>query len=314
MQKERSTSEMERLDFHYSHADGKSVWSHSLVTAHVVTEDTSVAWDFRSYFRKEECKKRNVPFKSKNELAIELIETYPSSPGEQVYVLVDSWYTSKKLMDACAKKGFHVIGAFRANRMIAPFGMKIKTSTFAATVLHPTDLCPVTVEGHTHKVYAYEGPLSNMENVRVFLSWEKKFDPKKPPFCLMCTDTSLDVVTVLRYYAVRWQIKVGYRYFKELLGFDQYQHLSHKGIERFWTIQFLAYTILELQRKKWENGSPLTLGDVVRRIRKDCIGQLIVYAYEQGWERKPLADVLKNLRLTSLFLHSGCPHYSYVLF
>ncbi|WP_276918286.1 hypothetical protein [Aneurinibacillus aneurinilyticus] len=40
-------------------------------------------------------------------------------------------------------------------------------------------------------------------------------------------------MTVLRHYAVRWQIEVGYRYFKELLGFDQYQHLSYKGIEQF---------------------------------------------------------------------------------
>jgi hypothetical protein len=119
------------------------------------------------------------------------------------------------------------------------------------------------------------------------------------PFCLMCTDTNLDVVTVLRYYSVRWQIEVGYRYFKELLGFDQYQHLSHKGIERFWTIQFLTYNILEFQRKKWEKGSSLTLGDVVHRIRKDCMGQLIVYAYEQGVARKPLVDVLKILRITS---------------
>ena len=298
--KERSTVKMEGLDFHYSHSEGKSVWSHSLVTAHVVTDDLSVAWDFRSYFRKEDCKERNVPFKSKNDLAIELLETYSSSPDEHVYVLIDSWYTSKKLIDACTKKGFHVIGAFRSNRMIAPFGMKIKTSTFASTILRPTDLCPVTVDVQTSKVYAYEGPLSNMENVRVFLSWEDKFDPKKLPFCLLCTDTSLDVVTVLRHYAVRWQIEVGYRYFKELLGFDQYQHLSHKGIERFWTIQFLAYTFLALEQAKGKRHSrSLTLEDVVRRIRKDCMGQLILYAYEQGWAQKPLVEVLKNLRLSS---------------
>jgi SRSO17 transposase len=135
--------------------------------------------------------------------------------------------------------------------------MRIRTSEFASAILRSTDLCPVTVEGQTYKVYVYKGSVSDMENVRVFLSWETKFDPKKAPFCLMYTDTSLDVATVLRCYSVRWQIEVGYRYFKELLGFDQYQHLSHKGIERFWTIQFLTYDFLELQRKKWERGSSL---------------------------------------------------------
>ncbi|MFA1711108.1 hypothetical protein ACDX66_05315 [Peribacillus frigoritolerans] len=40
--------------------------------------------------------------------------------------------------------------------------------------------------------------------------------------------------------------------FKELLGFDEYQLLSHKGIERFWYIEFLTYNYLEYQRQVWE--------------------------------------------------------------
>ncbi|HHW36715.1 MAG TPA: transposase [Bacillales bacterium] len=107
-------------------------------------------------------------------------------------------------------------------------------------------------------------------------------------------DSSLDSVTILRYYSNRWQIEVGYRYFKELLGFDQYQLLSHKGIERFWNIQFLTYNYLEVQRYEWETGESLTIGDVVRRIRKENLGQLIVYTYTQALNRKPLADVFKN--------------------
>lgn len=32
-----STNRMERLDFHYAHSEGKSVWSHVVVTLYVVT-------------------------------------------------------------------------------------------------------------------------------------------------------------------------------------------------------------------------------------------------------------------------------------
>lgn len=69
------------------------------------------------------------------------------------------------------------------------------------------------------------------------LSWEEKFDPDKLPFSILCTDLTLDVVTILRYYQVRWVIETGYRYFKELLGFDHYQVRSLKAIERHWVIQ-----------------------------------------------------------------------------
>lgn len=41
----------------------------------------------------------------------------------------------------------------------------------------------------------------------------------------------------------------------------------------------------------------MTIGDVVRRIRKDNLGQIIVYSYEQALAKKPLADVLKQKKL-----------------
>ncbi|QWU13226.1 Transposase DDE domain-containing protein [Paenibacillus sophorae] len=60
---------------------------------------------------------------------------------------------------------------------------------------------------------------------------------------MLCTDPSLDFVTILRYYRPRWHIETGYRYFKELLGFDQYQLLSFHGIRRYWAIQFLTQNL-----------------------------------------------------------------------
>jgi hypothetical protein len=43
----------------------------------------------------------------------------------------------------------------------------------------------------------------------------------------------------------------------------------------------------------------MTLGDVVRRIRENHLGQLVVYAYEQGLDQKPLAKVLESLKLSA---------------
>ena len=113
--KDTSTKRMESLDFHFSHTEGKSVWSHCLVTAHVVAEGYSFAWDFRPYFRKTHCEEQGIPFKSKNDLAMDMIEAFPANGEEQVYVLMDSWYTGKKVVDACNAKGFYVIGAVKSN-------------------------------------------------------------------------------------------------------------------------------------------------------------------------------------------------------
>ena len=39
-----------------------------------------------------------------------------------------------------------------------------------------------------------------------------------------------------------------------------------------------------------EQQSEMTLGDVVRRIRDEYFGQVIVYVYQQALEKKPLFD------------------------
>lgn len=131
-------------------------------------------------------------------------------------------------------------------------------------------------------------------------SWEGKFDADVCPFCIVCTDLSMDFVTILSYYRIRWHIETGYRYFKEMIGFDQYQLLSFKGINRYWAIQFLTQNLLELQRMKWSKPSTkLTLGDVVRRFRHEHRGQMLLYVFEQAMQKKPLFDILRDLKMIS---------------
>ncbi len=121
-------------------------------------------------------------------------------------------------------------------------------------------------------------------------------DNSRTPFCILCTDLSLNVVTILAYYRTRWHIETGYRYLKELLGFDQYRLLSFQGISRYWTIQFLVQNLLEFQRHAWSTSqSRMTLGDVERRFRYEQTGQMILYVYEQALKNKPLFDVLREL-------------------
>ncbi|QWU13158.1 hypothetical protein [Paenibacillus sophorae] len=75
---------------------------------------------------------------------------------------------------------------------------------------------------------------------------------------------------------MRWNIETSYRYFRELLGFNQYQLLSFEGIRQYWAIQYMTQNFLESQRQDWMNdGKHLTLGDVVYPIRQEYFGQIM---------------------------------------
>ncbi|MHB1683508.1 MAG: hypothetical protein ACYCYO_11905 [Bacilli bacterium] len=43
----------------------------------------------------------------------------------------------------------------------------------------------------------------------------------------------------------------------------------------------------------------MTLGDTVRRIRMEHLGNLVVYVYQQALDRTPLSEVLDELKLTA---------------
>ncbi|WP_053366279.1 transposase [Bacillus sp. FJAT-27245] len=179
--KDISTRKMEGLDFHFSHTEGKSVWSHCLVTSHIVAEGYSAAWDFRPYFWKGQCEKQGLPFKSKADLAREMIEAFPATEEEQVYVLMDSWYTSKNLIDSCLAKCFHVIGAVKSNRKICPAGFRVSLSEFASRHIENSDLHSVTKKDKGRfRIFAYEGPVSDIENASPYaLSKNKHIYPYK---------------------------------------------------------------------------------------------------------------------------------------
>ncbi|WP_230982716.1 MULTISPECIES: transposase [unclassified Geobacillus] len=55
-----------------------------------------------------------------------------------VYVLMDSWYPSKALVEACLKKGFHVIAMLKTNRILYPNGVAVQAKRLARSI-EPND-------------------------------------------------------------------------------------------------------------------------------------------------------------------------------
>jgi len=58
------------------------------------------------YLKEDYCKKNQVPFKTKNQLAAELIEGFRAPRGVRVSVVYDSWYLNKTVVDRCQQKGY----------------------------------------------------------------------------------------------------------------------------------------------------------------------------------------------------------------
>lgn len=251
------------LNYHFSHAEGKSVWSHCVVASNFVARDTSIPIDYKPYYREEQCKSIGKKFKSKMQLAKELVGNFKKPFNcEKIYVLADSWYTNNTLINESLTKGYHLIGAVKSNRMIAPKGIKLQLSKFKEYI-NPNTLDVVTVKGQDCKVYSYEGSVAKIENATVLICYEVDGDSLKEPVYLISTDIELDAKTIIEYYLNRWSIETNYKYLKSNLGFDKYRVRSIISIERYFLIAFLAINFIEIFRVSEKSLMLQTIGEAI---------------------------------------------------
>jgi len=285
------------LNYHFSHSEGKSVWSHCVVTSNFVVGDISIPVAFKPYYRKEQCESIGKPFKSKMNLAQELVANFKKpSNCEKVYVLADSWYTNSTLIDECLSNGYHLIGAIKSNRIISPKGVKIQLSQFTQYI-NPDELDVVTVKNKDYSVFVYEGPVSKFENAKVFICYEIEGNKFKAPVYLMSTDDELDAETVISYYLHRWSIETNYKYLKSNLGFDKYRVRSIVSIERYFLIVFLTVNFLEIFRISERTLMLKTLGDVIRYQDNLSVKELVLFVYSKSKENVPVHEIYSYLKI-----------------
>ncbi|SUQ48052.1 hypothetical protein CNEONATNEC26_01912 [Clostridium neonatale] len=296
--KNTSTKKIEGLDFHNSHADGnKPKWSHCLVTSHYKINDYSIPLDFRQYHRKESSKKLSKKFLDKNELAMELINEF-TPVTKNNYLLVDSWYTSAKILLHGLINGCHTIGRIKSNRVIYPAGIKTNVKKFSSYI-RTNETSLVTASNNKYYVYRYEGKLNDIENVVVLISWTKNDLSDNPAF-IISTDVSLDNKTIISYYEKRWDIEVSYRYHKTALGFDEFQIQSLKSIHRYWSMIFLTYTFLEIFRVKCEKLYKFkNIGDVILHFRNNYLVKIVSFAHECADNGIDLQSTISKLGLVA---------------
>ena len=218
--------------FHQSHLKGKQDYGHQAVAVMLSCNGIVLNYAFVMY-------NKSI---SKIDIVQNIAKELPVPPVMS-YFLCDCWYTSEKIINTFAAKGFHTIGALKTNRMLYPFGFKKKLNELAALLSTTrSNFHLVTVKKQKYYVYRYEGKLNGIENAVVLLSYpEKAFGNPKALRAFLSTDVSLSVGETLSYYTGRWPIEIFFRQCKDKLALDSYQIRSAQGIRRYWLLMSMAH-------------------------------------------------------------------------
>jgi len=221
----------------------------------------------------------NEYFKSKLELAQDLVTDALDKKIKFSDVIIDNWYFANDFIDFLQLKGLTFISEAEISRRISYH--KKWTRADELVKLIPKDKFRwVTLSlpnGETKKfwTYSFQTKLKGLNGyfkiVVAIGKWNE--EDLKGVHVLVSNHLKYSAFDILSKYALRWGIECIFRDLKENVAFDHYQVRSIKAISRHWHLAALAYTFLYWCKQngylsKNFSEKPKTMGDQLLLLRK----------------------------------------------
>jgi SRSO17 transposase len=198
-------------------------------------------------------------FKSKNDLAKELVLDALDKKINFKSVVIDSWYTSNDFLEFLNDRGLNFVADLKPNRRVLFYHPAerrhcwIQQNELVKLVrsYYPHKLKPVTVSypsGYERRFFSYSF-MSRLKEcsvkVKIILLFGDFCDEDSKSIHLLVTnDLNSYVPSIVSQYSLRWGIERIFKELKDLFYFDQYQVRHKRQIERYWMLCFVAWTLV----------------------------------------------------------------------
>jgi len=310
--KDVATRALEAVTFHYDHRQprrqkGNFTNSSRYVTLGLQLGPIQFVLAWRLYLPRKLVKQLNRTRTPATKLTFQKLTTQveqmlgeiaPHLPqGCRVYVLFDAWYDNHHLQKQIRARGWHWICATRSNRSLSERPLSHWWSHLNHQRITRVVVRSAT-RSHTYATRHLVGRLRHYPApVVAIISKRKKRDLS--PAYFLCSDTTLSVRTIVKYYGYRWQAEVDNWFLKERFGLADYRVQSVEAILRWHTLVFAAYAFVQYQRiaplLKEPKAQLQPVGDVLREHQREhvrqtvqCIADLV----RQGHSDAELLDLL----------------------
>jgi SRSO17 transposase len=216
-----------------------SVFGHQWVLAGLLWKDSLMPFWARLYHSKKT--KGCGRFHTKIALAQKMIQALKLPMPCKLYVLADSWYWAKQLVQTCRILGYHIISQLKSNSVVEIRGTRTQVTDLDSCTGAYRDISLVLYGKEKNlKVAKWIGTIKGIGQVAVVVVKEKH---KKTRY-LVSTNIYLPALVILKYYARRWKIEQMIKDLKQRLGFGEYQIRNLPGIHRHMAITLLSYFVL----------------------------------------------------------------------
>ena len=197
-------------------------------------------------------------FKSKIDLAKDLILDAIDKKIAFATIVFDAWYTSSELIEFIASKTLCLVAELKINRSMRFTHPKTKQwlNLRADQIIllikefYPHKLKSVNIPQNNGKIksvltYAFKSTLKDCSTplniIFVFDKWSDTDD--KDVHVLITNNLTMSTKSVILTYLLRWGIEESFRELKDDFCFDQYQVRHQEQIQRHWIMSFLAWSL-----------------------------------------------------------------------
>ena len=349
----------EHVARHYDHTDNTFPIAHNPVTSHYVSGPVRFPVDLRLYRRYEEITcwesfvhkhfpERDIPtkkkerqrlhkevdpvllqdpefvalhaqFRTKIDLAIELVLAAIGHKVRFSVLLFDGWYLSEELVEVAGRRRKDWISILKKNRNLETNSFKLKDADGQVIELEnehiaveefvkrvpPKAFLEVKVDNKIYWTLTLAVHIPKLGKVRLVISYDNA-DLTGTYAVLVTNRVDWKAQRIIATYLQRWPIETFYQDGKELLGLDEYLMRNAKAVGKHWCLVFVAYSLLHLDclpsSLKKSNLPIKTIGEACRQQAQALIEALIWYAHnrlQQGHEMQAIfADLFAKQRLS----------------
>lgn len=244
-----------------------TVLSHDYVTSVYFNNGCAVTEGLRLYGNEKKCKQKGIEFKTKVELACELMKKHVSR-ARQTIDLWDSWFMCREMVEASKRRGHNWVGEIKSNRIVFYDGKKYHLYELVDRLRSEGNICDVLVEGVLFSACKVEVFMPKVGYVSIVVN--VRSDTKD--MHLLCTDlVGSDAEEVVAHALNRHRVEDSYKLAKAL-GLGEYRFRESEAALTHAHLVFLACTLLDILRR--------------RLLRYSIVGRLLSFEETVDWVRR----------------------------
>ena len=282
----REGRKVEETQYHKNHCKGEEfIRGHQFFTSMIYTPLIQLPLFPKLYSKNTD---------SKIQMALDLIDfVMERMPLDTV--IMDSWYSDKKIIKKCITKGIRVVCAIKTNRLIAfEYGKWQQLSTFSKR-MPKRALELYLIDEKEYKIATFKVKLNGIPFVKMIASKQKQGKKYLRVRYLISTKKSDTPSEIIRYYETRWVIETYHWDIKQHLGFAKLFLRKKEGIVRHAIFCSIAYVVLKLFM--FLRGMDMTIGECITYVQDremDDFLEEIVEVEEKEERMKLFCEVFKR--------------------